>query len=315
MNVETVTTPGSGRRPAVTKPPLVRRMWRSRQAYFFLIPIFVFLALFKYEPFLVAIVKSLFKWNGANVNEFAGLDNFVLMFADRSFLASLRNVVYLTLGALAANLTLPLIAAVLVYHLRSRRLANSVRVLFILPLVVPGVVVIRIWSTIYEQGGALNQLLKLIGLGSYTHAWLGEQSTALWALIFYNFPWIGGMFFLLYMAGLMAIPGDLFEAGNMDGMNRWSRFWRLELPMLRSQIKLVVMLTVISQIQNFELPLILTNGGPGDASLTPALHLYNRAFTHNELGYASAIGVVLFIIILLLTVINNKFMKPTETND
>ncbi|TBL70823.1 carbohydrate ABC transporter permease [Paenibacillus thalictri] len=294
---------------------LTRRMWKSRQAYYFLVPIFVFLALFKYEPFIIAFIKSLYEWNGANVNQFVGLDNFYRMLSDPSFLTSLKNVVFLTIGALLANITLPLIAAVMVYHLKSKEVAHVVRVLFILPLVVPGIVVIRIWSTIYEQGGALNQLLKLVGLGEYTHAWLGEQGTALGSLIFYNFPWIGGIFFLLYMAGLMAIPGDLFEAGSMDGMTRWSRFWRLELPMLKSQIKLVVMLTVISQIQNFELPLILTNGGPGDASLTPALHLYNRAFTHNELGYASAIGVVLFLVILLLTVINNKFLKATESRD
>jgi raffinose/stachyose/melibiose transport system permease protein len=85
--------------------------------------------------------------------------------------------------------------------------------------------------------------------------------------------------------------------------------------MIRSQIKLVVMLTIIAQIQNFELPLILTGGGPGDSSITPALHLYNRAFTNNEMGYASAVGVVIFLIILCLTFVNSKYLKSSEKID
>lgn len=294
---------------------LLHSLWKARKAYAFLLPIFICLAVFKYGPFVSALFKSLYEWNGANVDRFAGLANFRAMLGDHSLHTSLVNAVCLTLGALAAHLTLPLLAAVLVFHVASKRVSGILRVLFIVPMVVPGIVVIRIWSWIYEQGGVLNQLLKLFGLGAWSHAWLGEKSTVIGAMIFYNFPWIGGIYFLIYLAGLMAISPELFEAGSMDGMGRWSRFWRLELPLLRSQIKLVVMLTVIHQIQNFELPLVLTNGGPGDASLTPALHLYNRAFTHNELGYASAVGVMLFLVILLLTVVNNRLLKSTDKLD
>jgi raffinose/stachyose/melibiose transport system permease protein len=306
--------------PHTAKPgryrSLIRKIWKVRQAYFFLVPIFVCLILFKYGPFVIAIVKSFYQWNGANVNKFVGLDNFVQMIRDQTFHDSLGNIVILTLGALVAHLTLPLLAAVLVFHIGRKRLSEWMRVLFIIPLVVPGIVVIRIWSWIYEgQGGVLNEFLKFIGLGQFTHAWLGESGTSIWALVFFNFPWIGGIFFLIYLAGLMSISPELFEAGSMDGLNVWNRFWRLELPLIRSQIKLIVMLTVITQIQNFELPLILTNGGPGDSSLTPALHLYNRAFTYNEMGYASAIGLVLFLVILILTVINQKLMKSSDKID
>lgn len=298
------------------KGRLFYRMWKMKHAYFFLIPIFAFLITFKYGPFLIAIVKSLYQWNGANINKFVGLDNFAAMLRDASFHQSLVNVVILTIGAVIANLTLPLLAALLVFHIRNKRAAEWVRVAFIIPLVVPGIVLIKIWSWIYAgQGGILNELLTVIGLGNYTHAWLGESGTALWALLFYNFPWIGGIFFLIYLAGLMNIPQDLFEAGQMDGMTMRQRLWHLELPLIRGQIKLIVMLVVITQMQNFELPLLLTGGGPGDSSLTPALHLYNRAFTYNEMGYASALGVTLFLIILAFTIISQKYMKSTETID
>lgn len=135
------------------------------------------------------------------------------------------------------------------------------------------------------------------------------------SIIFVNFPWIGGITFLLYLAGLMSIPSELFEVAKLDGMNAWQRFIRLELPLVRSQVKLVMVLTIINQIQSFENVLVLTNGGPGDKTITPALYLYTKGFSYSEMGYASAIGLVLFVILLLLTLINNKFVKNTDKID
>ncbi|MFC0212951.1 carbohydrate ABC transporter permease [Paenibacillus chartarius] len=296
--------------------PLLRKIWKSKHAYLFLLPVFAVLGTFKYGPFLVALQKSLFEWNGANIDRFVGIANFVRVAGDASFLGSIRNVGILAGGALVAHLTFPLLAALLVFHIRRKRLAEWARVLFILPLIVPSIVVIKIWTWIYAgQNGLLNALLKLLGLGGLTHSWLGESATSIWALVFYNFPWIGGIYFLIYLAGLMTIPSELFESGSLDGMNVWQRLVHLELPLIRSQVRLVVMLVLIGQLQNFELPLILTGGGPGESSLTPALYLYDRAFTFNEMGYASALGIVLFAAILLLTIFVQKALKPTETMD
>ncbi|MNI74051.1 L-arabinose transport system permease protein AraP [compost metagenome] len=155
----------------------------------------------------------------------------------------------------------------------------------------------------------------MIGLESWTHAWLGESKTAIWSIIFVNFPWIGGITFLLYLAGLMSISSELFEVAKIDGMNPWQRFLRVELPLVRSQIKLVMVLTIIQQIQSFENILVLTNGGPGETTISPALYLYTKGFSYNEMGYASSIGLVLFMILLLLTWINNRFIKNTEKID
>ncbi|MBB3128653.1 raffinose/stachyose/melibiose transport system permease protein [Paenibacillus rhizosphaerae] len=294
----------------------LRKMWRVRHAYFFLIPVFTLLGTFKYGPLLIAMQKSFFDWNGANVNRFVGFANYAKVLHDDSFLGSIDNVIALTAGALIESLTLPLLAAVLVFHIRRKRLAEWARVLFIVPLIVPSLVVIKIWTWIYDgQNGILNSLLKQIGLDGWTHAWLGESETSLWALIFYNFPWIGGIYFLIYLAGLMNIPAELFESGSLDGVNVWQRFRYLELPLIRGQIRLVSLLVIIGQLQNFELPLILTGGGPGESSLTPALYLYDRAFTYNEMGYASALGIVLFAGILLLTQAVQKLIKSSESSD
>ncbi|MBP1991983.1 carbohydrate ABC transporter permease [Paenibacillus eucommiae] len=290
-----------------------RKHWKG---YAFLIPIFLVLGTFKYIPFFNAVKMSFYNWNGANVKEFIGLDNFVRLFHDETLHAAMVNIGVFTLSGIIIQLTLPLIAAVLVFHVTSAKLQNALKVWFVIPLVIPSIVIFLTWQWIYAgEYGVLNQFLELIGLDSWTHAWLGESKTAIWSIIFVNFPWIGGINFLIYLAGLMSISGELFEVAKLDGMNPWQRFMRLELPLVRSQIKLIMVLTIIGQIQSFENVLVLTNGGPGDTTLTPALYLYTTGFSYNEMGYSSAIGLSLFIILLLLTLINNKFIKNTEKID
>ncbi|WP_256760976.1 carbohydrate ABC transporter permease [Cohnella sp. WQ 127256] len=291
----------------------LRKHWKG---YAFLIPIFLVLGTFKYIPFFDAVKMSFYNWNGANVKEFIGFDNFVRLFHDDTFYAAMKNIGVFTISGIVIQLTVPLIAAVLVFHVTSKKLQNALKVWFVIPLVIPSIVIFLTWQWIYAgEYGVLNQFLELVGLESWTHAWLGESKTAIWAIIFVNFPWIGGINFLLYLAGLMSISSELFEVSKLDGMNAWQRFIRLELPLVRSQVKLIMVLTIIGQIQSFENVLVLTNGGPGDTTITPALYLYTTGFSYNEMGYSSAIGLVLFIILLLLTLINNKFIKNTEKID
>lgn len=291
----------------------LRKHWKG---YAFLIPIFLVLGTFKYIPFFDAVKMSFYNWNGANLKEFIGFDNFVRLFHDDTFYAAMKNIGVFTISGIVIQLTVPLIAAVLVFHVTSKKLQNALKVWFVIPLVIPSIVIFLTWQWIYAgEYGVLNQFLELVGLESWTHAWLGESKTAIWAIIFVNFPWIGGINFLLYLAGLMSISSELFEVSKLDGMNAWQRFIRLELPLVRSQVKLIMVLTIIGQIQSFENVLVLTNGGPGDTTITPALYLYTTGFSYNEMGYSSAIGLVLFIILLLLTLINNKFIKNTEKID
>ncbi|RED87866.1 carbohydrate ABC transporter permease [Cohnella phaseoli] len=290
-----------------------RRQWKG---YIFLIPIFLVLGTFKYIPFFNAVKMSFYNWNGANVKEFVGFDNFVRLFQDDTFYTSLKNIGIFTASGVLIQLTVPLLAAVLVFHVKQLKLQNLLKVWFVVPLVIPSIVIYLTWQWIFAgEYGVLNQLLEQLGLESWTHAWLGESKTAIWSIVFVNFPWIGGITFLLYLAGLMSIPSELFEVAKLDGMNAWQRFIQLELPLVRSQVKLVMVLTIINQIQSFENVLVLTNGGPGDKTITPALYLYTKGFSYSEMGYASAIGLVLFVILLLLTLINNKFVKNTDKID
>jgi raffinose/stachyose/melibiose transport system permease protein len=208
-----------------------------------------------------------------------------------------------------------LLAAVGVFHVYNKRAQNIYKTLFLIPMVVPHIIIFLLWRWIYAGDGLLNKLLESVGLESLTGTWLGSSTSALWSIVFVGFPWISGIYFLIYLAGLVAISQELFEVGKMDGINVWQRLRYVELPMLKSQIRLVVILAFINQFQSFENVLVLTNGGPGFNTLTPALYLYKKGFEYNELGYASAIGVIVFIILVLFTILMNKAIKPSEKMD
>ncbi|GAA4830145.1 sugar ABC transporter permease [Paenibacillus vulneris] len=288
------------------------RLGKHLKAYLFLAPILVSIGLFKYTPFVHAFLQSFYEWNGANVNRFVGWDNFNRLFHDPAFYVSLKNIALFTGSFLLIQLTFPLLAAIGVFRIRQAGARSFYRFMFVLPMVVPQIIVYLLWKWIYVSDGLLDRLLDAVGLGQLIHAWLGESGTALWSIVFIGFPWVSGIFFLIYLAGLIAIPAELFEVGSMDGMSGWRRFWHIELPLLRNPIRLVLILAFIQQFQSFENVLVLTNGGPGFSTLTPALYLYKKGFEYNELGYASAVGVVVFAILLLCTLAANRFIKQAD---
>ena len=291
---------------------LVRRILRSKECYLLLIPTFGLVLLFNYYPAVSALYHSLFEWNGANVNRFIGVENFVKMAGDPTIWLSMGNLVKLTLVSLIINLTFPLAAAALIYHLRQLRMAYFYRVLFVVPMVVPGVVVLMIWRFIYHPNiGLLNEFLNVIGLGDLARPWLGDFQLALYAIIFIGFPWVAGIGTLIYLAGFQAIPTELMDAAAIDGASVWKRFWLVELPLVASQIKLIVILTVIGSFQGFATIFVMTNGGPGTTTMVPGLYLYRNAMQYGKMGYACAIGTVLFVLTLILTYLNTRYIRSS----
>jgi len=292
------------------KRGLMTAIRKSGTVYLFLLPTFLFLAVFTFYPIGSALMHSLYRWDGVHA-EFIGLTNFREMFTiDRAFAVSIPNVLKLTIFRLLIALTVPLLAAEVIFGLRSQRLAYLWRVLLVVPMVVPWVVLILVWLFIYDpQGGLLNGLLKAVGLGMWTRLWLGDIRLALWCIAFFGFPWVSGLNLLIYLAGLDAIPHELFDAAAIDGASRLRRILHVDIPMILGQLKLIFILTLIAQLQNFQDVLLFTNGGPGQATFVPGLVLYHSAFQYSKMGYASAIGVVLFIVIFILTAINLRYIR------
>ena len=269
------------------------------------------LLLFGWLPFLAAIFWSFFEWDGAHHRRFVGIGHFVRLVAeDHRFHGAMVVVAVLLAANLAKMLTLPLLAARLVLNVRSDRLRFALQAAFVTPMVVPAIVNVLLWRWIYADRGLVHHALLLIGRGAWQRAWLGEADTVIPALVFMGFPWISASAaFLLYLAGMLDISPDLLQAARVDGAGPLRRFWHVELPLIRAQIRLVVILVTLETIQAFYTIYLLTGGGPGDTSLVPGLHLYRQAFAHSHYGYASALGVVLFVIMLSLTWLNTRYLR------
>ena len=280
--------------------------------YLFLLPTFAFLIVFTYYPIASALVHSLYRWDGVHA-QFIGFQNFREMFTvDRAFAIAVPNVLKLTAFRVIIALTVPLLAAEVIFGLKSQRIAYFWRVLLVVPMVVPWIVLILVWLFVYDpQMGILNTTLKAIGLGSWTRLWLGDMRIALWCIAFYGFPWVSGLNLLIYLAGLDAISPELFDAAAIDGASKIRRVLHVDIPMIMGQLKLIFIMTIITQLQNFQDVLIFTNGGPGQSTFVPGLVLYHSAFYYSKMGYASAIGVFLFVVIFILTAINMKFVQSS----
>lgn len=298
----------------VERKGIGHRMWQARYGYLFLLPVFLIMGIFKYYPAATAVIMSFFEWNGFNYREFIGLGNFISMWSDDTFVASLKNVSIIAVTDIVKTLTVPLLAAELVYCVSSRRAKEVYKFILVLPMVVPTMVIILMWKWIYNPTfGALNLALGAFGTNS-NHAWLGSADTALFSIIGVGFPWIGGIAFLIYLGGLQAIPEELYEAARIDGAGLLDRLLKIDLPLIAGQMKVLIILSLIHSMNSFENVLVLTNGGPGNFTMVPALHLYQQGITYNKMGYASAIGVFMFAIIFVLTIISYQFKKAGKNH-
>jgi len=284
--------------------------------YLYLLPTFALLAVFTLVPVLIALAGAFFRWEVGAQGQFVGTANFTeILFHDRDFWPSVLNVTKLTLFLVAVRLTVPLLVAELIFARRREISRYFFRLLFIVPMVVPGVAVILIWQFIYSDYGVLSQFLRLIGRPEWVHGWLSDPKTALLSLMFIGFPFVGGFEVLIYYAGLAAIPESVLDAAKIDGATGFARVFKVDLPLVASQLKLVLVLAIIGSIQGFYGIMILTDGGPGNCTLVPGLMMYHNAFLFQRMGYACAIGFVLFLAILGLTILNMKLIRPAGEHE
>jgi raffinose/stachyose/melibiose transport system permease protein len=295
--------------PARRRGGTLAQAQRAFLAYMFILPCIALLALFMYYPAFSALYHSFFDWDGFTRATFVGLANFAAMTEDATMRAAAANVLKLTAFAMIISVTVPLFVARLVWGLPSKRVQFLFRVLFVIPLVLPQVVVYLIWKYLYDPNfGLLNELLLSLHIGS-PQAWLGDPNNALYALMGIGFPWVDGFALLIFTAGLQSIPSEVLDAADIDGAGPLERFRRIELPLVTGQIKLILVLNMIWTIQNFTSILILTQGGPGTATMVPGMVLYRASFQNERMGYACAIGMAMFLVMLVLTYINLRYIR------
>ena len=296
---------------------LGKSIWKHKIAYILLLPTFLLVWFFNYRGILTAFVRAFTNWSTTNNTvakmEFVGLDNFRRMFSEGYFLIGMKNLVLLIVTGVLKVLTMPLIAAWLVYAVNGNKRKYMYLFLFVLPVVVPGVVMAMTWQKIYDPNiGLLNEVLGVLGMSGLQQVWLGNAKTAIWAIIFMGFPFISAMAFLVYYGGFINIGKEIEESARVDGANRHQIFWKIQLPMIKPQLSIMITLTLIGVMQDFNNIYIMTGGGPGTSTYVPALELYLNVAQFGRYGYACALGVVLFAFTMAITLINMRLTREKE---
>lgn len=300
--------------PTVTIPQKKRSLKNKHYqilcATLFLLPTFFILLSFSYYPALSAIGYSFTKWDGFFDPVFVGISNYKALIKDSIFWLSMRNVAVWSFGSIIVSMISPYFGAEMVFAVRGKRLQYFYRSLITLPMIVPAVVTIEIWNFIYNpEFGLLNNLLRTLNLQGLIQNWLGNSQYVIPSLIFVGFPWISGLNFLLFYAGLQGIPSDVLEYARIDGCTGLRRLISIDLPLITSQIKLTLILGIINTLQNVTTPLLMTGGGPGYDSYVPGLYMYYESFKQSNFGYATAIATVMFVIMLILTMASMRISR------
>lgn len=275
--------------------------------YPFIAPFFIGFLVFQLLPIAFSIYLSFAEWNGMGAIEFLGLKNFSDMIQDAKFWNALRVTFYITAFCTIVGTAGATLLAVLLEKVEDW-LASVLRVFFFLPSVTSVVVIGYIWKQLYSSDyGFFNTLL--IGLGLPPQQWLTDPKLALPALLV-MLIWAGlGWDSLIITAGLRSIPDELYDAGKVDGTNGWTEFWYITLPLLQPTLLFVLVTGVIFLWGIFAQPSVLTGGGPLRHTQTIAMYLYDVGFRYHKFGYASAIAMILSLIMFISSYLNFRFVR------
>jgi raffinose/stachyose/melibiose transport system permease protein len=277
-----------------------------RVGYLYLAPALAMFAAFVLAPLAHAFWLSFFEWDGVTLGTWVGLDNYVDVVTDPALRRAFVHALILILFYAVLPVGIGLLLAGLVARTRVRGLALFRTVLF-LPQVIAMVVVAVMWRMIYDpQNGALNEILRAVGLGGLTQSWLGDFDLALPSVgLVGTWVWFG-LAMVLLTAGVQKIPPSLYDAARVDGAGFGREFFAVTLPGLRGEIAVALTLCTIAALRNFDLIYITTQGGPGQATSVPAFQVYDRAFQSGQVGSAAAIGLVLTAIIFAFSFVINR---------
>lgn len=281
-------TRGSAR----TRP---RVRWREQvPAWLFLLPALVIFATFTWYPMVVAVGYSFQHIGLRGDATWAGLDNYRRMFADPLFYTAWKNIIGFTALSLVLGFFAPVVGALMINEMR--RMSGVFQLIYYLPTLIPVPVALLVWRQIYApEGGILNSLLGLAGIAP--QLWLQDPALAKVAMVVI-LTWAGvGGTILIYMAALQEVPLEIYEAAELDGFSPWHRVRYIALPSLLSKMQVLLVLQVIAVVQVFLEPLLLTQGGPANSTLTPVLASYRIAFALNDFGLASAWSVSLLVVL------------------
>ncbi|GAA3032465.1 carbohydrate ABC transporter permease [Microbacterium dextranolyticum] len=271
----------------------------------YVLPAIALIGLFVYYPLGANIVFSFFSFRaGSGAMDPVGLGNVTRLFTDPVIATALRNNLVYAVVSVVCQVGGALVVAAWLTHLLGRRMGAFLRSVYFLPAVISMTVIALLFTFVFNaRGGLLNELLQDVGLGALQTAWLANPHTALGSVIAVSQWQSIGYVCMLYVVALQQIPQEYYEAASLDGAGRIRQFFSITVPQAKEMIFVAMILTVSGAFTVFNEPYILTKGGPGNASQVLATYMYNQGFFQNQMGYASAIASLIFLITLVLSVV------------
>lgn len=285
---------------------------RARNSlYIFTIPALLVLGLFFVHPIILTFEMSLTSFKGIGEAKDVGWRNYERIFSRDRYLEEIQVTLWYTVIVVYALTVTGLFFAALLHRLPLIR--NFSRAALYTPAMMSFVVVGYIWQFLYSPiNGGINVALRDLGLGAFEQNWLGNPDLALYSVAFTQIWMFTGFTCAIFLAGFAGIPEDINEAGRLEGATSWQRFRYLELPLLGPSITVAVILTTIGTLQTFELPFILTKGGPDGATRMLSIEIIDNLFGQYKFGFASALSIIMLIIVLVVAFIQNKVLRERE---
>lgn len=287
-----------------------RKLWNKLKknliAWSFILPNFAGFLVFTLIPIIFSFLLAFTEWDSFSPAKFIGLENFRNMLKDENFWISLKNTIYYTIGVVPLTMMCSLGLAILLN--KKIKGIGIFRTIFFFPYITSLVAVAVVWNMLFHPSmGPINQFLQ--SFLSSVPGWTSSSQWAMPAIIIVSIWRNMGYYMILYLAGLQGIPRELYEASSMDGAGKWRQFLNVTIPSLRPTTFFVMIMLTINSFKVFDLVQVMTEGGPGRSTNVLVYQIYNEAFVNFKFGYASAISLVLFVIVLSITVIQFQFDK------
>lgn len=273
-------------------------------AFFYILPSFVLIMVFSFIPIVMDVMYSFTKYNVIQKPQFVGFANFIRMVQDPYVWASLRNTIIFTLFTVPMQTILALVIAAILADKFRNLFGNVVRSALFVPVIASAVLVGTLWSMLLAPTGPVNHILEWLGIGAVN--WLGGKTTSLLSVSIATIWKNVGYFLVIFYAGIMDIPRQLYEAAEVDGATKMQKFFYITVPCLSRITYLVMSLGTIWSFQVFDMVYTMTGGGPGLSTQTLVLTIYNAAFKAYNMGYAASVALLMFAFVIALQVLQKR---------
>ncbi|WP_409341576.1 carbohydrate ABC transporter permease [Paenibacillus sp. MBLB4367] len=290
----------------------MNKVMRNPYAYaIFILPAMALYITFYIVPLLSSLRYSVTSWNGINEPVFTGLDNFVKAVQDEKFLTALKNNLIFVL--FSSFVQIPIIVILSIILSNVRKFMDFYKTTVFMPSILSTAVVGVIWKFIYHpDAGLVNQILRLVGLESWTKGWLGEENFAFLAILVTNsWQWFG-FYIVLVLAAIFGISKEMQEAGEIDGAVGWRKARYIIIPLIRPIILVILLLSITGAMNAIDIVLIMTAGGPFGSSEVMGTYMYKQAYSMSQYGYATAISIVIFVLTCVLTLIFHLITRRSQ---